>query len=108
MAASDDSGGGGGGGASSSEDMYDFSGVSLDDLSLMRTGLLMATGGMVATTFAGSSAAGGGDDDEEWYPPTPPPYDVLDRLIEANRDLYEDPNSLIHVPGKLRWRPDER
>ena len=98
--------------ASDAEDMYDFSGVSLDDLSLMRTGLLMATGGMVATSFAGSTAASyraaDDDDDEEWYPPTPPPYDVLDRLIEANRELYEDPNSLIRVPGKLRWRPDER
>lgn len=96
-------------GSGAPEDMYDFSGVSLDDLSLMRTGLLMATGGMVASSFAGSSAARLADeDDEEWYPPTPPPYDVLDRLIEANRDLYEDPASLVRMPGKLRWRPDER
>ena len=119
-----------------SEDIYDFSGCSLDDLSLMRTGLLMATGGTTtnSTTSSASSNSNGYDrkgksnfndydplaeaklaaayftvpDNEEWYPPTPPPYDVTDRIIEANRDLYSDPASLIRVPGRLKWRPDAR
>ncbi len=48
------------------------------------------------------------EDDEEWYPPTPPIYDVADKLIEINRDHYNDPTSLIHVAGKIRWKPEDK
>lgn len=48
------------------------------------------------------------DEDAEWYPPSPPPYDVFDKVLEANQRLIADPTSSIHIPGKLRWRPDSR
>ena len=35
-----------------SEDIYDFSGCSLDDLSLLRTGLLMATSNTTSALIA--------------------------------------------------------
>ncbi len=76
------------------DDIYDFSGLSLDDLSLLE---------------AASAAANDEEDDEDegdWFPPTPPPYDVKDKLIEANRRLQKDPTSVVRVADRLRWRAD--
>ena len=47
-----------------------------------------------------------GSDDEEWYPPTPPPYDVADKLIEANSRLEADPNSTERIADKIKWRSE--
>ena len=41
------------------------------------------------------------------YPPSPPIYDVTDKLIEVNREFYNDPTSTCHLAGKVRWKPDE-
>ena len=46
-------------------------------------------------------------DDEEWYPPSPPIYDVVDKLIEINRDHQNDPASEFHLAGRLRWKSDD-
>ena len=40
--------------------------------------------------------SGGVGDDDEWYPPSPPVYDVTDKLIEINRELYDNPFSTTH------------
>ena len=91
------------------EDLYDFSGVS-SDLAILRSQLLttLEQGASLPTASTMASLMGTtiADDDEEWYPPSPPIYDVADKLIEINRDHYNDPHSSIHLPGKLRWRPD--
>ena len=47
-----------------------------------------------------------GSDDEEWYPPTPPPYDVADKLVEANSRLEADPNSTERIADKIKWRSE--
>jgi hypothetical protein len=86
-----------------SEDIYDFSGLSLNDLSLLQRGLVMATSGGGGGVAARNSYVA---DDEEWYPPTPPPYDVADKLIEANSRLEADPHSNVRVVDKLKWRSD--
>ena len=49
---------------------------------------------------------GVGSDDEEWYPPTPPPYDVADKLVEANSRLEADPNSTERIADKIKWRSE--
>ncbi|XP_059083800.1 nuclear transcription factor Y subunit alpha-like [Tigriopus californicus] len=104
--------------AGSSDDIYDFSDVSYDDLSILKTELfhMMKRSETVPNgdhnNYLSQILAKHGtipeEDDEEWYPPTPPPYDVLDKLIEANEFLDSDPTSSTHVAEKLRWRPDSR
>ena len=96
--------------ASASEDIYDFSGVSLD-LALLRSELAnlqsqtdrhlrllansshtsAATKMVVGEAFAANGGLGllEDDDDEEWYPPSPPVYDVAEKLLEINRDFYQ-------------------
>lgn len=104
--------------AGSSDDIYDFSDVSYDDLSILKTELfhMMKRSETIPNVdhnnYLSQILAKHGtipeEDDEEWYPPTPPPYDVLDKLIEANEFLDSDPTSSTHVAEKLRWRPDSR
>ena len=107
------------------EDIYDFSGVSLDDLSAAprRTSTSKAISdnnsmppGSQSQQYNsdcflllnGGRMISNEDDEEEWYPPTPPPYDVTEKLLEANERLESDPFSSTHVPDKLQWRPDSR
>ena len=107
------------------DDLYDFSGLSVNDFGLLQKGLMMATAGGLRgapvtslsvtrashsitfslSGFNGSNAAVGSDD-EEWYPPTPPPYDVADKLIEANSRLEADPNSTERIADKIKWRSE--
>ena len=82
------------------DDLYDFSGLSLNDLSLLQRGLMMAT------SATGQQNTDADDEEEEWYPPTPPPYDVADKLVEANSRLQADPMSNVRVADKIRWRSD--
>ena len=88
------------------EDIYDFSGLTLGASSGMDLMLAMGAG---ASSFDPLAVIRGHeDDDEEWYPPTPPPYDVADKLAEANQRLRDDPTSSTHVANRLRWRPGSK
>ncbi len=105
--------------AEEEEDIYDFSGLSLSDLcAIGGAGERRTTLGddddninnvmmMLRPRPPSSSSSAlfeGVYDDEEWYPPTPPPYEVAEKLAEANRRLVEDPTSDVHVADRLRWR----
>ena len=77
------------------EDIYDFSGLSLDDLCIGAPGALlngrrlqqrMRLEDEAAAEAARTSSTAlfeGRYDEEEWYPPTPPPYDVADKLVSG-------------------------
>ena len=118
--------------AEATDDLYDFSGLSVNDFTLLKTGLMMATaGGLTGASFVShfipyclsqwrailhqhpslkrvglNGSNGVGSDDEEWYPPTPPPYDVADKLVEANSRLEADPNSTERIADKIKWRSE--
>ena len=88
------------------EDLYDFSGVTLD-LQLLKSELMTIQNSRqnVPGSFSVKSCAQYDDDDEEWFPPSPPIYDVTEKLIEINRNFREDPTPIVREPNKLRWRP---
>ena len=95
------------------EDVYDFSGVSLD-LQLLQSELMslqnVRDNNNDSSFFSTSGPKRGRifehehSDDEEWYPPSPPVYDVTDKLIEINRIHLEDPTPVLREPNRLRWK----
>jgi hypothetical protein len=95
------------------EDLYDFSGVSLD-LQLLQSELMTlqssrdnnSNAGYFSTSFGSKrrNFQNENSDDEEWYPPSPPIYDVTDKLIEINRIFQDDPTPVLRQPNRLRWR----
>ena len=94
-----------------SSSLYDFSGVA-SDLAILRSQLFtLNIGGSQSQsvkmdTYLKKELEE--PDDEEWYPPSPPIYDVADKLIEINREHYNDPTPSVHNAGRLRWKPEDR
>jgi len=88
------------------EDLYDFSGVTLD-LQLLKSELMTIQNSRqnLPPTFSVKPRVQvvDDDDDEEWFPPSPPIYDVTEKLIEINRTFREDPTPIFREPNKLRW-----
>lgn len=95
--------------STTSYDMYDFSGVSTNDLAILRSQLFTSLNlSSCESSFKPNTAMDtSNEDDEEWYPPSPPIYDVTDKLIEVNREFFNDPTSTCHLAGRLRWKPDD-
>jgi hypothetical protein len=91
--------------AKAPDDMYDFSGVA-SDLAVLRSQLITLQKHRSSSFVKTTMDTNKDEDDEEWYPPSPPIYDVVDKLIEVNREFYSDPTSTTHLPGRLRWRPE--